>query len=466
MIEARYYAAPFERWVAKLFLFCLPFRMIVQFSGLNSMMHGAATYFDFILNAIGILIYLINHRGRIVIGRSDADARFKYFIRMVVILNISSIIMAGIIQITKGSYAGESAFSGILGMEIYFFQYLLIIAYSKHIFNILTKDEIKRVLGLICAFLLVLGYVQFLILTIGEPFRSVLNAIDIFHILMPESNMWKLSLTGSEGASAGTIFAILVLPFLLSRYLETRSMRFVVLVGLWIPLLVMMNSTSAYLMVIADLIAFIFSYYRANRGHGVLLVFLTFVLFIFGMVMAVGGSSFLRGLFPDDISYLIFDKALDLTNGSTVSRTVPLVTNWEIFLHYPVLGCGNGLQGYFYTTFFPSWAYNVAGSDVMTFYATAQKTIVNGGVFFPGFLSGYGVLGGALLLGLIIKIIKAFSNRQSQNAEFFGNYFLIAALGIIVCGFQSEFAGSYVIWFVISLAFVDFEDLIESGNRL
>ena len=453
MVNNAYYeSSNLENYIAKIYLFLLPIRMISPFLGVAELFHGAALYFDFILNVLGLVVYLVEHRYKIIMSDESSNRTFKNFVITVCILNLMSLIMAIITQITKGNYAGETAFSGILGMEIYFFQYIFIIAYNKRIFHILSDSEIKKILSYSCFALMILGYYQILVLTFGGVFKNILDTVDVFHILWPDNSMWKLSLTGKEGADAGSIFGIFVFPFLLGNLLnkEERSLAFIQII-LWIPLLVMMKSSSAYLMAMADIFGFIFCI-SSGKARKKIIVFVGGIFFI--ILFGIFGGKLIN-LLPTDVKYLMFGKALDLDNGSTVARLVPLATNWRAFLEEPLIGVGNGLQGYYYIEFFPDWARNVAGSDVMTFYNTAKNQIVNGGLFFPSLLSGYGIVGAVLVFN-IIKGIKGRLVYMKKANTFAYNFFRIAVWAIIVCGFQSEFAGNYMIWFVIGLPFMEY----------
>ena len=92
----------------------------------------------------------------------------------------------------------------------------------------------------------------------------------------------------------------------------------------------------------------------------------------------------------------------------------------------------------------------------MTFYNTAKNEIINGGLFLPGLLSGYGIVG----IGLIIHVIHSMKSRLYQmrdTSTFAYNFFRIAVPAIIVCGLQTEFSGNYLIWFVIGLPFIEYE---------
>lgn len=441
-----------EIQLAKIYIFLLPIRMIPPLLGVAALFHGAALYFDFILNALGILLYLYHSNGKIYLANDNPSRLTRDFAVSVVILNVISILMAIETQITQGDYAGESAFSGIIGMQIYYFQFVLIVLYNRRVFNILSEDEIWWVLSWSNAFLLILGYFQMAALLLGGTFRSAITSIDVFHILWPDDNMWKLSLTGKEGAEAGTILGIIVLPYLLSCIAMGKSkFQSILQLILWIPVLAMMQSTSAYLMAISATVGFLlFVFSSDKKKQAVILLFIIFC----GSIIALFGDSLINRL-PSDTRYLIFAKAMDMNNGSTISRTVPLVTNWKAFLEHPLFGVGNGLQGYYFTKNIPQWMLNVPGSDIGTFYQTAKGQIINGGVFFPSYLSGYGIIGVCILIYLLSRIKCIMKDMKVTSKKFYA-LFSIAVLPIIVCGFQGDFSGNYLIWFVISLPFISY----------
>ena len=125
-----------------------------------------------------------------------------------------------------------------------------------------------------------------LILLIGEPFGAILRRIDIFHILWPADNMPKLSLTGAEGATAGTILGILVLPYLISCIMNNESKKSAVIQCiLWIPILVLMNSTTAYLVVLSDFAGF--GYAMLKKGNGTKNMPIIFILLSVCIVVLV-----------------------------------------------------------------------------------------------------------------------------------------------------------------------------------
>lgn len=443
-----------NRFIAKAYLYFLPIRMISPLVGPTTALHGISLYFDLIPHVFGLGLAITSNRGKIYIGDKKTSSLLKMFTQVVIWFSVSSIFMSIIIQLTYGNYAGETAFSGIVGQLSYFIHYVFIVLYNIYVFKIISKDEIDKILGRVCWFLLLLGYYQALGYIVGEPFRTLGSIIDIFHVLFPEAGMTKLSLTASEGAKAGGIFAILVLPYLLAKAITSESStKYYIQVVLWVPIVIFMQSTSAYLMVIAELLSFIYYALKNSEKQGKKLLRIMLLGLLIGSFAFLFIPETLFGSFFDKnaITYLIFNKINDSSNGSTMLRTAPLIVNWKTFLKFPIFGVGNGLQGYFYTEFFPQEILNLAG--VYSLYATATKTIVNGALFFPSILSGYGIVGCVLFCSFIIKLLIIL-NVKRDGLDVFYVMFCIALIPILFHGFQTEFAGSYFIWFVLSIPFM------------
>ena len=448
------YSIDVHKIIAKAYIFLLTFRMISPLSGGAVLLHGAGNYFDGILHALGLTLALISKRGKLYIGDGNTAPLLKMLFKLVLWFCLSSIIMATYIQIIYGNYAGESAYSGIVGQLIYYLQYVLIVVYNIFVFDVLAKEEIDKVLGASCVFLLILGYYQLLTYLFGGAFSVFGRAIDIFGVLFPEDSMHKLSLTATEGAKAGGVFSVLVFPYLLAKAtISDKPMQYYVQILLWIPVVVFMQSTSAYLMVIAVVLYFIlFSLRGGTKQWSRFLKFAVTVFLIGIMMLVIMPDNIIRSIFNfEDISYLVFRKINDSQNGSTLLRTAPLIVNWKTFLRFPLLGVGNGLQGYFYTEFFPKQGLSVAG--VASLYNNALTTIVNGSLFFPGILSGYGIIGVLLLMAYVKKMIRKFKENEDELGVF-GYMFRFAIVAIIVHGFQTEFTGIYFIWFVLSIPFM------------
>lgn len=428
--------------------------MIYPLVDFMNIFHGAAIYFDFILHIIGFFVLLISHKGHVFLGGKAERSILKYFSIMVISFIFSSVIMACYIQYVYGNYAGETAFSGILGQVLYYVQYIFIIIYNINVFKILGIKEISSILHKLCLFLLALGYYQILCFRVGGVFQSIGSALDVFHILFPEEYMWKLSLTASEGAKAGGLVSILVFPYLLANIiLYPQKISYYIQIILWIPVIVFMQSTAAYFMLFAVFFSFgIFLLKKKKNVVNSLFLFVSIlVLTIMLIVVCIPKENLMSFFLEHKVFYLLFEKFTDVYNGSSILRKAPILINWKIFLHFPIIGVGNGLQGYFYTTFFPSEYLGEAG--VWSQYIKSMQTISNGALFFPSILSGYGIVGTLIFLGYIKKMVKLLIYKKEIIGIFYPMcVFSFAA--ILVHGFQTEFSGSYFIWFILSIPYM------------
>ena len=203
---------------AELYLFFLPFRQITQLSFLKTIVGASVDWFPSIFHGIGLLLWLISANGTFNI-HDEKRGLFRYALALVIYLNVSSFIMAIIMQLTYGNQGSENAFQGVMGMELYFFQYFLMFLYNYRVFQIISIDRLKKILGWCCRTLLVIGYFQILVMNgIGG---ELYNKLNIFGFL--SSSLPKVCLTGSEGASAGCIMSLFVFPYLYSRIVSLFS---------------------------------------------------------------------------------------------------------------------------------------------------------------------------------------------------------------------------------------------------
>ncbi len=431
----------FEYKIAKWYVYLLTIRMISQISVLSDVMHGAGVYFDVILHGIGLYLIIFKRR-KLPSSANQAKKLFHYFASIVLLCNFSSLIMAAYTQVTIGNYAEETAFEGIMGMQIYFFQYVFMLFYNMYVFDILGGEKILAILYKLCKLLLVLGYVQ-IACVLNGTIRGILSSVDVFNVLQPGGDWVKVPLTGSEGASGGSLLACFVFPILFARYLTNRNKKELLLVLAFMPILLFTLSTTGYILFFACVFSFIL--FTNKKSRSIAFTIITSLAVLVGITVSQLDSEqqvILR--------YLLFEKATDQQNGSTASRSVPIYLNLGAFSESPIIGVGNGLQGYYYNKYVPSWALDVPGSDVVDFYEQAQKTIANGGVFFLGILSGYGILGTLLFALFFIRSLRLVRKNKSKMGEFYYIY-TISFLPLFLCGCQGDFWGNYYIWFIISI---------------
>ena len=436
------HAGKLEKNIAKLYIILLSFRMISPFLFIQRVFHAGAGSIDFILHIIGILLILIRTKGVISFGRGMESKLLKSFFALVVYLNISSLIMALVMQMKDGNIGSDSAFDAISGMIVYFFQYAFIFYYNKEVFAMLTRKEIENSIQACIWCLFVIGYIQIAVMNLGGVFSVIYDRFDIFDIFVDSNKLGKLSLTGAEGASAGGIIGVFVIPYLLSGVItKEKSTSEIIQIILWLPILYFTNSSTGYLLSCSVIPAFLIMFFGLNKGivarKRILVLLVLFLIVLMVILFWSSISTLLPEEFTEQINYLLLEKINDRDNGSTISRTVPIITNFGAFKEYPLFGVGNGCQGYFYVKYFPDWAFDNPGSDVLIFYKRAKETIVNGALFFPSLLSGYGIIGVFLIFLYFLKSNKVLKNKKDKLGRF--NYFYwLAMIPIVLYGFQTK----------------------------
>ena len=443
-----------EKRVAQLYVYLLPVRMISFFSPLVSIMHGAALYLDFIINIIGIILCVVEYRGKVRIKKDRSGLVQLGLLKLVIYLNISSLIMAFFTQIKYGDYAGkESAFSGITGMVIYFFQYFIMFWYNSHVFELITKQELERIFMRITNGMIILGYFQIAVHLLGGWLFSFQKRLDILGILYINERAKGISLLASEPAEAGGQIMLLCVAYIYAKILlEQNTRKNLYKIILFLPIIYFTKSSTTYLEFLVCTIVFLFLYCKLHGRKKSFVIGLSIVI-MFVIVSIINPSIYTKFMpeeFRTNIQYILFEKMLDRNNGSTASRTVPFFTNWGAFKESPILGVGNGLQGYYYTKYFPSWGFNISGSDILEYYSKAQYSIVNGALFIPSLISGYGLVGISLILIWFKRLVNLAKYGKKQMGIFY-YMFIMSIFVFIVIGMQSEICGCYYIWFMLSL---------------
>lgn len=439
-----------EITIAKLYCLSLPLRMFSQLSFLQNIFWGCAKHLPFIFHIIGLLLWLVNEGGK---PRCEGKEKLAgQAIKLVIWLNISSIIMAVVIQAIYGNHGSENAFQGIAGMLVYFTQYLFMFLYNYRVFQLLSIDELNKLLHIDCLILLVIGYMQVLVMNgIGA---GIYDRINVLGITFPSTYLSKLCLTASEGANAGSLICIFVFPYLFSNILMGRRIYIIEFI-LWLIPLYYTYSATAYILctVCTGVFVFLLIMRSNNPGKG----FTTLLISLFvvgGFLLILLRTGVLNDERVAEIRYLLLEKATDTTgNGSTAARTVPFLVNWGAFKEYPLLGVGNGLQGYFYEKYFPDWALKVQGSDVSIFLARSKEGISNSGLFIPGLLSGYGIVG-CFAIGIFIWNCIKENKAIGFFTENFYYMYILAGVSFFVMGLQCDAWGLYYAWFMLSIPFM------------
>lgn len=439
-----------EKTIAKLYICLLTVRMITPLSFLTGIVGAGATYFDLIIHCIGLFLMIFSSRGVIQLGSNGHLV--KHFIGMIVYLNISSIIMAIILHEKLGTIDGEDTFTAIFGMLIYYTQYIFMIIYNNHIMQMFTIEEIKKIFDNIIKFLLILGYIQIAIcLNIGGV-SAVYDELNILGIFCPAtyiSTIMRIPLVGAEPASAGMLIGTFVLPFLLSNMIkEKASIKKIIYVILWLPIIYFTKSSTCYILVLLNIIIFCILYmkYSMVSPQKVVLIGIIAIISLTMIFVLLGGVA--ESEFVKQIEYLLFNKISDRNNESTVTRTIPTYINMRIFAEYPLTGVGNGNQGFFYAQYYPAWG------TISRNTFNEIRGVADGGVFIPSLFSGYGIIGTSIFALYFYKLFR-FAKKNREKLENMYFMFVIAFFAFLFNGFQGDNIGCYYIWFVMCIPFMN-----------
>ena len=439
-----------EKTIAKIYIWFFPFKMITIFSGLSSIFIGLANRTSFLFFILGMIIYIM-HRKIIIPGSGD-NSLFSSFFIMYLICDVTSIIMAVIQFNSLGYIGGESTFDAILPKILYSFAYMVFIIYNAHVFEILPKEEISKIIEQIITVCIVLGFLQILVIFIGGPAAALNNILS--NIFGSWSNYsisqtQRIALITSEPATIAGFLGAFLFPYVYSKVIENgfTKKRIIQLILLAIIMYYTKSSTGYSLFAVEFFVFGAIYLKQSNSSLAVKFIFVFFmVIAIIGFVMLALGDS----IISENISRILVDKIFSKDNTSTATRKVPLYVNWGAFTEHPIFGVGNGVQGFYYEKYFPAWAHQSIWAEAN--YIRSGSVLFDGALFFPSFLSGYGIVGVFLLALFVLGCIKIIKLNRSYLGYFYP-FYILAGVGIVVYGFSSNFGGEYWVWFVLSIPF-------------
>lgn len=444
-----------ERTVAKLYIFFLPIRMITPLTFLQNYVGGCALNLDFVFHVLGLTLWFLNG-GKIVVEK-NAKKLWVLFLFIVGTYTFLNMWNATVYHDMLGVAYGEDSFRATLGNILYWLHYALIITYNLRVFQILGAEIVWKILDKLSICMAVIGYFQILVIMTRNTLICKLYDVIAGDILFMSSSYLlkenRITLTTTEPAHAGYIIVRLVLPLLLAYMIaEGLNRKILIKIAVWLPVIYFTKSSNAYILVSVELVVFaVLMTWKLAKSKRILLN-----VYSGTVLLAIGFGCVLIPFILDKIDmsqviYLVFQKITDKTNMSTAWRVAPLYINWEVFKDFPILGIGNGNQGFFYWEYFPDWAYDLlAGTKTMEWNS---DELPNGLLFFPSILSGYGIVGIILfILFLLVAMMYMWSWRDGHRREF--AFFFIAVLGVIVNGFSSDFVGCYDVWFIMSIPFL------------
>ena len=433
----------------KIYLILLPITLFHPLK-LNEYFKGMANNSIFIIHILGIIIIAINICRE---NKFRTNKLMSYIAIMVLILNFTSLLMSFILNYKLGILYGEDTYRAVFGDIIYYFQIVLIFYYNYCLGNKIEKSYILKALFIITIYELMIGYIQIFIIngiSIFNPLHNLIESIGITKEVSDMVRIGKIYLTGSEPSSVANIVGFIIFPYLFSNILMTNKQIYKILFMLYIPIVYFTKSSTVYIVTLVELATFIVMYIKYNNKISIAKSIASILIAIIFVPIFTGNMSKSS---LDEVEYYLFEKIQDKDNMSTVYRESTVKNNIEVFKKYPIVGIGNGLQGYYYEEHLEPYAYE---SYEVQNVLNGRVGILPGGSFLTSYISGYGLLGIVLFLGFVHKSFKIIRKDNELYYIYIYGGISFIILSIIALGIT----GNYLAIFIGSIPLFNKEDIM------
>jgi hypothetical protein len=356
---------------------------------------------------------------------------------LILVLSVQSLINTFLLEIDGVSFVGISPFNVfykqiilyiLLFINIYFLCFLFDRknALSEFIKQSIYFSYIVSFVGIIQVLYLITGFVAF---------SHIVNFLSIIGFSVDSSYLdlvGRVTSIMTEPSGLGVILPGFILPMYIYK-LKFMDFNIFDIINLFILSIVTYFSFSSSAVLGCIFILFSFLFIQESKENFMNKVF--FTIFSILPISLVFGFIFLS-------NQDLFLKVVDFENQSTAHRFTTLYNGFLVFFDNVFFGVGNGNQGFYYFD-------NIYGSFL---HGTSKETslalsgelgVLNGGAFFPAYISAYGLFG------------------------LFGLYFLINRIKNIIFKCQ-HIKPIYVIWLPVSFYFL-FSSLVSvdiHGNNL
>lgn len=439
-----------EKLLAYIYIFLLPVTLVqITKSHLFSMGTSASFYIS-ILGIILLFFSVAKNKKMNTLNEIGANRKaLIVFVIIITALNLMSLIMAFILHESLGTVIRRDTYIAALPYIAYNTQIIFIVIYNIYIFRNISQKQIIKTIYYSIAAITAIGYLEIIIsVTRSASIAKLLYFTDILGNFSPNYTLssGRVNLLCSEASTAGVFISVFVIPFIaimFSYKLLSRKKLFILLLAI-IPIAVFARSSAMLIGLVFDIVVINLWLIAKYRNK------LIPVAFAEAMIIIISGFILRDSL--NDIKYLIMYKAADINNLSTVHRISSVYTNAVAFLNYPVLGVGNGVQGFFYLKYLPDWAFKSSESSDIYYYSSIWP---GSGGFIPSYISGYGVLGVFLLVILIGILINNLKKLKNTEYEYIYPWCIIGFIIFLIQAVISiNIYGEYYIIFMLSLAFI------------
>lgn len=435
--------------IFKLMIFCIPFQLFPFFRFLQGV---PSVTNSLIIAGAGITLLVF-----VEMGLAKKALQIDVFVRAIAAWAfyqmVSTLLVSLLLYNSVGELWGETTLTASASTYIYMIVLVLVLCFFSQGYQYISKQALCAVIDKIVWIVLIVGYMQLAILFM--PFlRLVYDALNIENWAASSAllvRMGRICTTGTEPSSMGLIIGVLVAPYLLAQIL-TGNKKKRGLFCAFLPVLFFSYSSTAYIAIALNSILFLtikFSKQEpVKRKTIVQIVFILLFLVCFALCFF---DEISNSFFGEQIRYYLFEKVQDQHNMSSMYRTSTVINDFKIFLDHPILGVGNGNQGFWYAENIPVWTMK----SLETQNALLGKVgVVNGGAFIPAYISAYGLTGILALFAFIYVYGKTLYRRRSELGPF---YYMAIIGGITFLGLASmstAVEGNFYFYFLLSIPMI------------
>lgn len=382
---------------------------------------------------------------------------------------VYSLIAACVLYIPLGTLNGEDAFQASIGGIIFWFIVLCHLYYNYYgITRLITIKQFVSVLHASAFVLLLVGYLQFLVINVGGIFTKIYILLSNFIVLLPIERLNRGVVFFGTEPSSSSLVLVYIIPMIISLIIKPiekkKRWREYLYILLFFPLFITSGSSTVLIMLLILVIATIIIVTKKKIFYKFLLIGSLGIGGIVAFSYGIGNMKKNMGYNVDtsSLEYLVLSKIRDTDNLSTMMRSSTVINDMRIFMNFPLLGVGDGLQGYFYNENLPKEF--LVSPEIEDVYRGKLGIIDGGGAFFPCFLSAYGILGFIFLIPLIYKYLYFFNKDWGalNNFDIMLMLFLIvfAVSGWFGLGIKQNFP--VILMLILPLASSNLNKLIRN----
>lgn len=448
-----------ERMLFNLYMLFLPFEILSPFL-LNFKITGVIQNNSAFIEIIGIILMSAN----IILFRKKIKLTplLKKMFAGVMLLNITSIIMAFLLHEKFGILFGEDTYRAISGNIVF---YTLLPIGAIWLTTSIKNESllnVKKYLNYFIFIELIVGYVQIFIINGFKIILPLYNFLADSLGLFVNSGFLvhrnQISLTGTEPSSVGIILGVMIFPYILTQITVDTSklLQFI----LFLPIVFFSKSSTAYIAIVVNLVLFIL-FNRVSVKLTFKKMITTYFIGSAFFVTLITLPIYYNGEIANQIYSLIFEKTTSQTNLSTVFRQSSVINDLEVFKKYPIFGIGNGNQGFLYASHLPSWIMSAGSEEVRNALSGGNGGVQDGGPFLPAFLSGYGLLGFILLMVYLAKTVQLINISKEELEYLRPMYFIGGGSFLILSTMATGLPSNMMALFIISIPFMGFCNHME-----